>query len=1087
MAKTRTINKKTKTTVPFSHRLILSQWFLAQFDCQSFVELGEPLRLERVPEGLDENNVHHYHHILCDHFVNTKMISDSELLEYDQNIVRHTQVLNESRRRFHQSPIVWKYFQYLALLATEIYLDRYFRDPESFRQEIENRIETYNTGKDKCDQVSGFSGSTDPADDLNKVAFWIATGGGKTLLMHVNILQYQFYLEKFGRSRELNRIILLTPNEGLSEQHLQEFQLSGLHAVPFRKDKTGGTTDLFTGKQIEVIDIHKLSDTMGVKTVAVDAFEGNNLVLVDEGHRGASSGESGAWIRYRNKLCSRGFSFEYSATFAQAVRNNPKLSGLYSRSILFDYSYRYFYEDGFGKDYQILNLDKETQEEQLDLYMTACLLSYFQQLYYYHREETAIRPFQIEKPLWIFVGSKVTATLATKDASDIVEILKFLDRFLADSKESIKQIDRILNKKGITDGKGNNIFEGTFTWLNSLGLTPTEIYRETQSLLFNAPKGGTLHVQNLKGVQGELALEVGVGNKPFGVINVGDDSKLLKLCESNKLEIGHSDFGESLFYEINKANSTINILIGSKKFTEGWNSWRVSTMGLMNVGSSEGAQIIQLFGRGIRLKGYQQSLKRTTAFTVPISCPQYMEQVETLSIFGIHADYMAQFRDFLKEEGVSTDRKIAFYLPVVKLSGRKPLKTLRLKKKIRDVVSDFGKAFKKYAPSCDLGLPNDYLRKNQVILNWYPKVQAMRSKGDSGGSDVLPNQTHFSELAVSLLDTQKLYFELERFKAERGWSNLNLSRSMIGILLEDQSWYTLLIPEEELTFNSFDKIRLWQEIALALLKKYTERFYTYHRRQWEMPYLEYAELEDTDPNLQLDTETGESCYKLLIERSQEEIIAKLTELKAAIKKGVLKDWEFSGLKAIMFGKHLYQPLLHYAKQSQKSLVEISPVELNEGEKAFVEDLRKYCEQNTEFFKTREIYLLRNLSKGKGIGFFEAGNFYPDFIMWLLVDGKQYITFIDPKGISNLGINDPKIQFYQTIKDLEARLDDPNVKLNSFLVSNTPSHVMSYRWGGVKKDEMLEKHIVFQDEDKETYIGEILKMLDSSLSVEGREQ
>ena len=43
--------------------------------------------------------------------------------------------------------------------------------------------------------------------------------------MHANILQYQFYLEKHGRRRELNRIILLTPNEGLSQQHLREFEI----------------------------------------------------------------------------------------------------------------------------------------------------------------------------------------------------------------------------------------------------------------------------------------------------------------------------------------------------------------------------------------------------------------------------------------------------------------------------------------------------------------------------------------------------------------------------------------------------------------------------------------------------------------------------------------------------------------------------------------------------------------------------------------------------------------------------------------------------------------------------------------------
>jgi hypothetical protein len=34
-------------------------------------------------------------------------------------------------------------------------------------------------------------------------------------------------------------------------------------------------------------------------------------------------------------------------------------------------------------------------------------------------------------------------------------------------------------------------------------------------------------------------------------------------------------------------------------------------MGLMNVGQTEGSQIIQLFGRGVRLKGYGSSLKRS--------------------------------------------------------------------------------------------------------------------------------------------------------------------------------------------------------------------------------------------------------------------------------------------------------------------------------------------------------------------------------------------------------------------------------------------------------------------------------------------
>ena len=125
----------------------------------------------------------------------------------------------------------------------------------------------------------------------------------------------------------------------------------------------------------------------------------------------------------------------------------------------------------------------------------------------------------------------------------------------------------------------------------------------------------------------------------------------------------------------------------------------------------------------------------------------------------------------------------------------------------------------------------------------------------------------------------------------------------------------------------------------------------------------------------------------------------------------------------------------------------------------------------------ELYLLRNLSKGKGIGFFEAGNFYPDFILWLLVGNRQYVTFVDPKGIRNLqGENDPKIEFHSTIKEIEDRLGDPNVALNSFIVSNTSFDEVAF-WG-YTKDELEKRHVLFQSEDKTTYIR---AMLDRILS------
>ena len=1063
-----------RSQVPFPFTLVLNQWLLSLFNVKRFEELAESLRSESL-EGLDENNIHHFHHALTAQLFNLTKLTTELLLEYDQNIVKHTMRLNERRLTRGEEPIVWKYFQYLALLFTEIYLERYFRDPVALLQALNGQIAVYNADKPEPDRLVPLDAQAEAWPQLNKIAFWMATGSGKTLVMHANILQFQYYLSRHGRRRELNRIILLTPNEGLSQQHLREFETAGIGAEIFSKAGRG----LFAGQAVEILEVTKLRDDMGDKTVAVDAFEGNNLVLVDEGHRGASGGGDGAWMRFRNTLCEKGFSFEYSATFGQAVKGNAALSELYARNILFDYSYRYFYGDGFGKDYQILNLDESTQRNHLELYLTACLLSFFQQQRVYGEHGRTFRPFQIGKPLWVFVGGRVTATLAAKDASDIIEILRFLGRYVADRTASIQRIERVLHQ-GLVTATGTNLFARRFTYLNTCGLSVAQIFEETLATLFNAPGGGQLYVENLKGATGEIALRLGAENEAFGVINVGDDANLVRLCEEDGFATGELEFAGSLFHGINQPSSQVNLLIGSKKFTEGWSSWRVSTMGLMNVGKGEGAQIIQLFGRGVRLKGYQLSLKRSGKTQLPegVERPKHIDVLETLGIFGIHADYMAQFRDFLEDEGLPTnDDRVEFLLPVIKNLGTQTLKTIRLKKTINGVSTEFGDAFRKLGPVPTLRKPDpvhdpstEYLQRNQVVLNWYPKIQAMKSGGLAGGDvEVSPNQTHLTPPHVAFLDLDRLYFELERFKAERGWYNLNLTRQGIVELLTDQNWYSLLIPAEELAFDAFERVRLWEEIALALLKKYTERYYTFRKREWELPHLEYRDLEGDDPNFLCVKESpDEGYYRILIDKSQEEIVAKLEELKAAIQKGELKPWEFHGMKAIWFGRHLYEPLLYL----DSNVVEIKPAPLNKGERLFVEDLSVFHDGHTDFFRDKELYLLRNLSKGRGVGFFEAGNFHPDFILWLLAGGRQHVIFVDPKGIRHLGPTDPKIQFHQTIKEIEQRLGDPAVRLESFIVSNTPSHTMRMLWR-MEKAEMQSRNILFQEEDRDSYVWAML--------------
>lgn len=96
-----------------------------------------------------------------------------------------------------------------------------------------------------------------------------------------------------------------------------------------------------------------------------------------------------------------------------------------------------------------------------------------------------------------------------------------------------------------------------------------------------------------------------------------------------------------------------------------------------------------------------------------------------------------------------------------------------------------------------------------------------------------------------------------------------------------------------------------------------------------------------------------------------------------------------------FRSHLYAPLICLEKSNLK--IQVSPVALNSDEMIFVDYLKEYVESHSSELEGKSLYLLRNKSK-VGMGFFEAGNFYPDYILWIDTDDKQYISFIDPKGL-----------------------------------------------------------------------------------------
>lgn len=534
---------KTTKSHEFRNKLILNQWILSLFGIDPLAEhtlngqkvhsfhlLSQPLK--HCSEGVDADNLHFFYHALVNSNLfwnDISSLSREQLLAYEENIVSHTRAINQNRH----SPIAWKYYQWLTLLFVEVYLDRFFGAKQQLLTDLNAYIDRFNG---HWTEYAGVPHYED--DDLNKLCLQNATGSGKTLLMHVNLLQYRHYAGKFGKDKDLSRVILLTTNERLSNQHLREFRESNIAASSYLETRGGLFGQAQGLHRVDVLEITKLSDQDGPNTIASRSLGDQNLLLVDEGHRGMSGKEEGAWFTRRADLCEKGFTFEYSATFEQAVQaaGSVEFENSYAKTVIFDYSYRWFYEDGFGKDYQILNLPRAFEEAQ-SLYLTACLLKFYQQLRIYEQQKPLLEEFNLEKPLWVFVGSTVSSGKLTKDeqivATDVAQIVSFFAEFLDDRQASLRRMREVLTGRGrdtgLLDKTGNDIFAGAFSFLlraMNENETVESVYQDILARFFNNPAGGILCLDRVKGESGEIALRVGSGETPFGLINVGDAKAL---------------------------------------------------------------------------------------------------------------------------------------------------------------------------------------------------------------------------------------------------------------------------------------------------------------------------------------------------------------------------------------------------------------------------------------------------------------------------------------------------------------------------------------------------------------------------------
>ena len=974
------------------NRLVLHRFLCREFGHGDLAAMLD--RLRDVPAGFVSGGESEYARAL---YLNPDKagIAPDRLAGYDAEIAALTRRL----RMAGEGGRSWKPHQWLALLFAEHYLRRYFEDPEALRAAL-------NAWKRRDPTTASMPDYT--AKDLRTVAVQSATGSGKTLVMHAHILQYRRLAGAAGRPP--GNVVLVTPNEQLSAQHERELLASNLPARLFSPE---AGADLLA--PVEIVDVNKLAETKGVKRVAVSDFGDNNLVLVDEGHLGASGK---VWRRLRAELARGGFAFEYSATFNQIVGADDGLRDAYGKCLLFDYPYRAFHADGYGKDFSISNLPGGAEDANSTMYLLGCLLSFYRQCRIWREGRAGWADFNVVRPLLAFLGKTVTGNAGAdrETKSDVARILDFLGWTLAHGDEVRPMLERLVEgRSGLTDD-GRDFFSGRFDDLK--GENPAALHDDMRRTLFHGP--GRLRVRHLTRGDGELHLRAG-DNPPFGAVNIGDSAALHKLLTEGRhpdLDVEReAGFVRRLFADVDRPDSTVNVVIGARRFIAGWNSWRVSAMGLMHVGVGEGPEIIQMFGRGVRLKGRGMSLKRHRAsgFEPPADSDRLAE-LETLRIFGLRANYMRTFRELLARDGVAVERETVT-LPVVWNFARKDLKIVRLK---RDLT---------YETSEDrpvLPAPGEE-DSPTVELDLYSRLQTVASANGGTGPAADKRPVRLEPRHVAMFNRARLHDRLLARKRQAGWRNLAIGRETVDALLDRDDWYTLYLPLERLRPKSFADLRKLEDVAFDLVAEYAAQFWKRRRARWERAHIEVKPLDESDDN-------NIGGYELSVDATKKRLVDDVRVLVSNLRETMDRRLK---LGVLMRDAHAYKPLLHATGEGE---VVVRPAPLNDDEKRVVESLADLAEAGDPRLQGRDLFLIRNLSRGRGVSFFDDRAYYPDFIVWLVGDGTQHVVFLDPKGLVRFGPEERrKVALHDDIAEIETRVreQDEALRLRAYVLSVTP--------------------------------------------------
>ena len=866
---------------------------------------------------------------------------------------------------------------------------------------------------------------------LNRASLWMATGSGKTLVL-IKLIEFLHQLATYDHIPK-NDILILAPKPEILNQikeHIEVFNKNSSVKInlkdlrEFEKSKHLQTSlyepdgiTVFYYRSDNITDVDK-TEQLSYKTVLNN---GKWYVLLDEAHKGDK--EDSIRQAYYSILAHKGFIFSFSATFTDTVD---------IVTTAYNFNLKKFIETGYGKHITVSgqeykNWNKKKQDEFSEADKTEMVVKSLLVLTAIKKEAKFIKtkhPELFHNPLLITIANEVNTIdaelkLFFKQLAIVASGKYDLDK----AKEVLRQ-DLMIHR----DYQFNTAeIPGSFVQIIE-NLTKEDILKQ----VFNASAFGKIEYTRIANNSREVAFRLKTANagQHFCLLVASDATKWSDNVLEN-YEYTETPLTKSYFKTINSQESSINILLGSRIFTEGWDSNRPNVVNFINIGVDEGAQkfVLQAIGRGVRIQPVPGIRKRLSYIVNPEETEQLEKYIdvktketvlkrclplESLFLFATKKEVIKNITENLSREKDADDWKIVKNIQKTKIP-----KDLIIPK-YEEVVAEI--------PAYSI---------NQT--EYEELIQFVGS--ESGIQDklvLMQAPTNVSKTLISALDKirdeDNFIFEIEHSRR----------KPMDNLLLLNHHFHQK--PKRLKTFQPvLTEINHFEKIEVANLP------------DEELEKLEQIIIDSINKKKPLYNSVEDAG--VAYQNKEIDLTTFREQLALFTNQGQPKEYTYNGLKLEIntdfLAEHYYNPILLTSETNRQLFKHIIWVDSE------VEFLRKLNENRDKLEKYDWWYFskLDETTDDVSIPYYDSGlqkyrKFFPDFIFWLKEKGsdKLIIKFIDPKGNRiGTGNAEDKAKGYEHIfNGHTVKYEDKDVKIDLFFY-NEPTGVNESVKGYFTKD------------------------------------